>query len=92
MTQSKPQYTKVEFAARGDEIYERVVRPTVEPGRKGSFVAIDIESGAHEVASDEFSATDKLLARVPDSQIWMRKVGSPYVRRLRSQISIWRAA
>jgi hypothetical protein len=77
----QPRYSKEEFARRGDEIYERVLRPIVEKGNEGRFVAIDIETGAYEIDADELSASDRLLARVPDAQIWLRRIGSRYAHR-----------
>jgi len=78
-------YTKEEFALRGDSIYERQVRPQVEAGHGGEFVVIDIETGAYEVDRDELAASDRLLARVPNAQIWLRRVGSRYARRFGSR-------
>jgi hypothetical protein len=76
-----PRYSKEEFARRGDEIYEREIRSHVEANHKGQFVAIDIETGAYEVDADELAASDRLVARIPDAQIWLHRVGSRYVRR-----------
>ena len=81
MTLRQPRYSKAEFARRGDEIYERDIRPNVEPGNKGKLVAIDIETGAYEMDTDEMIAFDRLLARYPDAQIWLVRVGFRYVRR-----------
>ena len=78
--ESQPHYTKEEFARRGDEIYERELRPILEKRDEGKFVAIDIETGAYEVDSDELAASDRLLARVPNAQIWLRRIGSRYAR------------
>ena len=66
---SQPRYSKEEFARRGDEIYERVLRGTLESGNEGRFVAIDIETGDYEIDADELAASDRLLARVPNAQI-----------------------
>ena len=77
----QPRYSKEEFARRGDEIYERDVRPHVEAGNEGKFVAIDIETGAYELADDELTACNRLLARIPDAQTWLVKIGSSYVHR-----------
>ena len=74
-------YSKEEFARRGDAIYERDIRSVVEAGDKGKFVAIDIETGAYEIDTDEQVASDRLARRVPGAQIWLRRVGSRYVRR-----------
>jgi hypothetical protein len=76
-----PRYSKDEFARRGEEIYERDVRPRLEPGSEGKFVAIDIETGAYEIDADELSASDRLLERQPEAQIWIARVGTRYVRR-----------
>ena len=80
MSATKPRLSKEEFARRGESIYERDLRSLLEPGHNGEFVAIDIESGAYEVDMDEIAATDRLSARVPNAQTWMRKVGSRHAR------------
>jgi hypothetical protein len=33
------------------------------------------------VDRDEIAASDRLLARHPDAQVWMRQIGSPHARR-----------
>jgi hypothetical protein len=75
MTVRQPRYSKEEFARRGQEIYEQNIRPAVEPDNTGKFVAIDIESGAWEMDDDDYTATERLLARVPDAQMWLVRVG-----------------
>lgn len=77
---SQPRYSKEEFARRGDAIYERELRPILEKGDEGKFVAIDIETGSYEVDGDEQAASDRLLTRVPSAQIWLRRIGSRYAR------------
>jgi hypothetical protein len=81
MASTKRRYTKEEFAQRGDAIYENDVRPHLTTDDEGRFVAIDIESGTHEIDADELAAGDRLRARVPDAQIWIVRVGSRYVHR-----------
>ena len=81
MAAVKPRYSKEEFARRGDQIYDRDIRPRVEIGNEGKFVVIDVETGAYEIDDDEVAASDRLLARHPDAQVWLRRVGSRYVRR-----------
>jgi hypothetical protein len=77
----QPRYSKEEFARRGDEIYEQHIRPLLEKGNEGKYVAIDIETGDYEMDSDELGASDRLVARLPGAQIWLRQIGSRYVRR-----------
>lgn len=77
---SQPRYTKEEFARRGDAIYENELRSVLEAGNEGKFVAIDIETGAYEVDRDELAASDRLMSRVPDAQVWLMRIGSRYAR------------
>jgi hypothetical protein len=78
----KPRYSKEEFAARGDGLYERDIAPVVEkPENEGKFVAVDIETGDFEIDSDELTASNRLAARRPEGQIWLRRVGSRCTRR-----------
>jgi hypothetical protein len=81
MASTQRRYSKEEFARLGDALYENDIRPQLKPGDKGKFLAIDIETGAYEIAADELKACDKLRARVPDAQIWMVRVGSRWVHR-----------
>ena len=60
MTVNQPRYSKEEFARRGNEIYESQVRSQVEEGNHGRIVAINIETGAFELADDTITATDHL--------------------------------
>jgi hypothetical protein len=73
-----------EFARRGDEIYDDQIRPTLESANQGKYVAIDIDTGAFEIDSDDYTATERLLARLPDAQIWLTRVGDRYLHRLGS--------
>ena len=81
MTVRQPRYGKEEHARRGTEIYEQQVRPQVEAGNQGKIVAIDVDSGAFEVADDTLTAADRLLARFPDAQIWFVRIGHRGVHR-----------
>lgn len=77
----RPRYSREEFARRGDEIYEREIVSRLRPDDEGKFVLIDIETGAYEVDRDEVVASDRLLSRLPDAQVWFRQVGSRYAHR-----------
>jgi hypothetical protein len=81
MTIGQLRYSKEEFALRGNEIYETQVRPQVEEGNHGKIVAIDIETGAFELAKDTMIASDRLLERYPDAQIWCIRIGYKGVHR-----------
>jgi len=79
MAKRGPRYSKEEFARRGDELYERVVKPHLKKKDKDRFVAIDIETGEWEIGDDEIEVADRLEARIPDPQPWMVRVGRGYV-------------
>ena len=81
-------YPKEEFARRGNEIYERDVKPLVEPDNKGNYVAIDIETGSWEMDSSEMEAGNRLRLRLPDAHVWLVRVGYPYVHRLAATPSL----
>ena len=78
---AKRRYSKEDFAARGDALYENVVRPHLTSSDDGKFVAIDVDSGAFEIDAEELKACDRLRARARDAQIWLVRVGSRYVHR-----------
>jgi ABC-type branched-subunit amino acid transport system ATPase component len=76
-----PPYDREEVARIGDETYERNVLPNLGPEDEGKFALIDVQTGDYEVDRDEIAASDRLLARHPDAQVWTRQVGSRYARR-----------
>jgi hypothetical protein len=80
MPATDPRYSKEEFAERGEAIFEREIAPHISGEDPRKFVAMDIESGAYEIAADEIAASARLRARVPTAQTWLRRVGSPYIR------------
>ena len=75
MLVKQPRYSKEEFARRGDEIYQSQIRSQVEEGNSGKIVAIDIETGAFELAEDIVTASARLLTRYPDAQTWFIRIG-----------------
>lgn len=81
MTKPQPRYSKEEHTRRGSTLYEGQVRPQVEAGYHGKIVAIDVDTGTFEVADDTLTASQRLLARQPDAQIWCVRIGYPAVHR-----------
>ena len=77
----QPHYSKEDFARLGTTLYEQQVRSQVEAGNHGKIVAIDVDSGAFEVADDGLTAVNRLLIRCPDAQIWCLRIGYPAVHR-----------
>ena len=75
MNAQQPRYSREETARRGQELYERTIRPLVEFVHPGEYAAIDIETGEYELDRDDYNATEKLLARQPGAEIWLVRVG-----------------
>jgi hypothetical protein len=84
MAVKQPKYSKEEFAQRGNTIYETQVRSQVEDGNYGKIVAIDIETGAFEVADTPILAVDRLYEQYPDAQPWVIRIGYRSVYRFGS--------
>lgn len=80
--QQPPRYSAEETARRGDEIYEQRVRPLMERGNEGKVVAIDIETGDYVLADDALAASDQLLTRRHDAEIWCVRVGYRALHRI----------
>ena len=81
MAVRRPRYSKEEFAQRGQQIYDTRVRRQVETGNSGRIVAIDIETGEFEMGDDTLAASGQLLARCPDAQPWLVRIGHRAVHR-----------
>ncbi len=81
MTIRQPRYTPEEHARRGQEMYEQKIRAAVEAGNDGKIIAIDVDSGAFEVAKTMLEACDRLLLTYPDAQIWCVRIGHDAVHR-----------
>jgi hypothetical protein len=81
MGATKRRYSKEEFARRGEAIFEQKIRAQLKGENPRDFLAIDIETGDYEIDKSEIVACDRLRERVPDAQIWLRKVGSRSARR-----------
>ena len=79
------QYTPDEIVQRGEEIYEREIRPRIEEGNKGKFLVIDVETGAYEMDEDDLVASDRLLARHPSAELYGVRIGSPTAYHLGGQ-------
>jgi hypothetical protein len=84
----QPRYSLEGFARRGDDFLDRIIQPLLKPEDVGKYVLIDIDSGDFEVDEDEIVASDRLLARQPEAQVWMVRVGSRYARTFSAQVPV----
>ena len=73
-----------EMSRLGRAVYERKVRPALDPADDGRYVAIDVETEDYEVNPDDFAAVNLLRARHPDPQVWVERVGHEVAFALRA--------
>jgi hypothetical protein len=71
MAAKVPRFSKEEFAKRGEAIFEKEIRPSLGKQNPRHFLAIEIETGAYEIDTNEMTACDRLEARIPDAQSWI---------------------
>ena len=65
-----------ETARLGDEIYERDIKPQVEPNHHGEFVSIDVASGSWAIANDLLASARHLREQCPNAvEVWSVQVG-----------------
>ena len=81
-------YTSEEVASKGDTIYRQQLQEIVEPEHSGSFLVIDIETGAYEIDVDDLMATKRLLARYPNSVFYGLRIGSPSAYRIGGRFAV----
>jgi hypothetical protein len=65
-----------EIAQRGEDIYEKSIRPQVETGENiGKLLSIDIETGDYEIGEDLVEISQRLQRKHPDAAIWAKRIG-----------------
>jgi hypothetical protein len=78
----QPRYSADETVRRGQEIYERSIRPQVENAHPGKYVLIDVETGDFEVGDDYDRVAQRMLARKPDAALCALRIGHSAVGRI----------
>jgi hypothetical protein len=86
MGTTKRRYPKEEMVKRGDEIFEKKVKSQLKGRDALDYVVIDIETGDYEVDADNLAACQRLRERVPDAQIYARRVASRYLHHFGGRI------
>lgn len=77
-----PGHPTEEVARRGQELYEQQIRHQVEPAEDGRFLVVDVKSGDYELADDDLTASNRMLARRPEAMLYGLLVGRDYAYRL----------
>ena len=77
-----PSYTSDEIVEQGQALYDQQIREKVEPQHHGKFLVLDVVTGDYEIAPDDLTASERLLARDPKAVIYGLRIGSPASYRL----------
>jgi hypothetical protein len=64
-----------ELARLGGEIFDLHIKPSLVADDDGKFVAIDVNSGDHEINEDDYAAISRLRARKPGAEVWLIRAG-----------------
>jgi len=64
-----------EVCERGTELYETKIRPQVESGNLGRYLAIDVDTGEYSVADKRRDAVKVIRDKHPDANIWGLRIG-----------------
>ena len=76
------QYTPQEAVRLGQELYDREIRAQVEPGNRGNFIVIDIESGHYTVGPEYHALAHEVLSQKPGAALCILRIGYEAVGRI----------
>jgi hypothetical protein len=77
-----PRFTNEEIGQRGEELYQQKIRSQVEPGNKGKYLAIDIETGDYEIGDHYSDIAHRLHAKHPGAAVYVMRIGFPAAARI----------
>lgn len=74
---SKPQSRAEEVARRGEELYERTLRATLEADEQniGKIVVIDVDTGDYVIDDEPLNAYHRALAKRPGATLYGIRIG-----------------
>jgi len=65
-----PRYTSSEIVQRGQALYDQQIRDQIDPGAKGKFLVLNIETGEYELDADELAALRRAKVKHPDAPLY----------------------
>lgn len=81
-------YAPQEVEAKGEELYARTIRRLVEPGNRGKFLVIDVETGDYEIDVDDLQATKRALAKRSNAVLYGVRIGYPTAYALGGHVAV----
>ena len=64
-----------DFAQRAERIYCERLRAILEPGHRGEYLVINVDTGEYEVDPDHLAASDRMIAKHPATSLFAMRVG-----------------
>lgn len=80
--------TRDEIANRGREMYDRDIRPVVEPIHNGKMLVVNVGTGEYEMDMDPVAAVTRASARFGDASLLTFRVGHLAAYRLGSGVKV----
>lgn len=77
-----PRYSSTEIADRGQALYDREIRGSLDTGDQGKFLILDVETGDYEIDADEVAAVKRARAKRPDAPFYILRIGRSAAYRL----------
>jgi hypothetical protein len=74
--------TAAEIVRRGEELYNRQIKPVVDPANIGKYIAININSGEYEIGDDYMALSRDMQARQPGAELCVLRIGFPTLGRI----------
>src|SRR5262249_29168091 len=81
-----PDAVLAEEERRAEDVYRRLVHPTLRPEDEGKFVVVAFEDDDFEVDADEYAAFRRLRDRRPAARLWLMRPGPEPAYRIRQTI------
>jgi hypothetical protein len=77
-----PRNHQSEIAARAKELYDRELRDKLEPGNKGKYLVIDVDTGEYEMDEDGVAAMKRAYEKRRDGRRFAMRIGYPAMGRI----------
>jgi hypothetical protein len=77
-----PRYSSAEIADRGQALYDRDIRGSLDVGDQGKFLILDVETGDYEIDLDEVAAVKRARTKSRDAPFYILRVGHSAAYRL----------
>jgi hypothetical protein len=74
--------TADDIGNKGQEIYDRLIRPSLETENLGRIIAIDIYSEDYEIGEDPSAVMSCLERRRPGAMLFVMRIGGGGVYRI----------